>query len=102
MNKQEVMKEIQTIAKEHDFELTLKDVDELIKIFNETYVAIGEKLEEGTSANVGVVTVQKKRVAARSGVSKLGEEEKAWSTPEKIKIDLRAKASFVKANEQEI
>lgn len=102
MNKNEVLKVVKAIAKEHEFDCTLEDCNELIKIFTDVYTAVGEKLEVGQSANVGAVKVVKKEVAAKEGVSKLGEKEVHWKTNPKIKIDLKAKTSFIKENEKEI
>lgn len=120
MNKKDVIKVIQEIAKEYELvvpkkmelvegrelytigDLTQDDVDTLLKIFEDTFVALGEKLEIGESANVGVVKVTKKKVKERSGVSKLSEDEVEWTIPAKEKIVLAAKASFIKENEKEL
>ena len=100
MNKQTVLKIFKEKAGNHEFELTLKESNELLSIFEETIVALGEQLEVGESVNCGCIKIAKKRIAPRTGVSKLGEEEVPWSTPEKIKIVLSAKKSFEKEHEE--
>lgn len=102
MNKTDVIKTIQSVSKEHGFDFTQKDVDTLLKIFEDTFVALGEKLEIGESVNVGVVKVSKKQTKERSGVSRLSEDKVEWTIPAKEKIVLAAKASFIKENEKEI
>ncbi|MDY4127624.1 hypothetical protein [Peptostreptococcus porci] len=102
MNKNMVLKTLQEVAKEHGFEITLMEADELIKVFTETYVAIGEEIEVGDKANVGAVVVEKKQTKPRKGTSTLGDKEVDWEVPAKIIIDLKAKTSFKKEHEIEI
>ena len=100
MNKTEVVRLMQEIAKEKGIDVTQNEVKTLMEIFDETIAKVGETLEIGDSVNLGVVKVCKKKVAARSGVSKLEEgKEVPWKTPEKIKIVLSAKKSFEKETE---
>lgn len=102
MNKTNVIKTIQEVAVEHDFKFTQEDINELLKIFEESYVKLAEELEVGESVNVGCVKLSKKKVAKRQGTSKLGNQEVTWKTPEKIKLILSTKKSFEKEHEQEL
>ncbi|WP_312286782.1 hypothetical protein [Terrisporobacter sp.] len=102
MNKTDVIKTIQGVSKEFGFDLTQDNVDDLLKIFAKSYEVLGEELEIGDSVNVGVTVLTKKKTKARSGVSKLGEQEMSWSVPEKIKLVISTKKSFEKEHEQEI
>ena len=102
MNKNTVIKTIQSVAKEFGFDLTQDNVDDLLKIFTKTYETLGEELEIGESVNVGATVLTKKKTKARSGVSKLGEQEIEWSVPEKVKLVIGTKKSFEKDHEVEI
>lgn len=102
LNKNDVVKTIQEVAEKYDFKFLQKEVDTLIKIFNDTYVELGEKLEVGENVLVGVVKVSKKETKEQSGVSKLHGTETEWTVPAKEKIVLGAKTSFIKENEKEI
>lgn len=121
MNKTEVIETIKKVAKEFGFvvpkkmelkdgkkelytigDLTQDDIDDLLKIFAKSYEVLGEELEVGESVNVGATVLTKKKTKARSGVSKLGEQEINWSVPEKIKLVISTKKSFEKEHEQEI
>lgn len=102
MNKNTVIKTIQSVAKEFGFDLTQDNVDDLLKIFTKTYEVLGEGLEIGESVNVGATVLTKKKVAARKGVSKLGGEKIEWETPEKVKLKISTKNSFEKDHEVEI
>lgn len=102
MNKNTVIKTIQGVSKEFGFELTQDNVDDLLKIFAKSYEVLGEELEINESVNVGATVLTKKKTKARSGVSKLGEQEIEWSVPEKIKLVISTKKSFEKEHEQEI
>lgn len=118
MNKTDVIETIKEVAKEFGFvvpkkmelkagkkelytigDLTQDDVDDLLKIFTNTYEVLGEELEIGESVNVGATVLTKKKTKARSGVSKLGEQEIEWSVPEKIKLVISTKKSFEKEHE---
>lgn len=102
MNKTNVIKTIQEVAGEHDFKFTQEDINELLKIFEESYVKLAEELELGESVHVGCVKLSKKKMAKRQGTSKLGDKEVVWETPEKVKIVLSTKKSFEKEHEVEI
>lgn len=102
MNKNTVIKTIQGVSKEFGFELTQDNVDDLLKIFAKSYEVLGEELEISESVNVGATVLTKKKTKARSGVSKLGEQEINWSVPPKIKLVISTKKSFEKEHEQEI
>lgn len=102
MNKTTVIKTIQSVAKEFGFDLTQDNVDDLLKIFTKTYEVLGEELEIGESVNVGATVLTKKKTKARSGVSKLGEQEINWSVPEKVKLVISTKKSFEREHEVEI
>lgn len=120
MNKVTVIETIKEVAKEFGFvvpkkmelkdnkelytigDLTQDDVDDLLKIFTKTYEVLGEELEIGESVNVGATVLTKKKTKARSGVSKLGEQEVSWSVPEKVKLVISTKKSFEKEHEKEL
>lgn len=102
MNKNTVIKTIQGVSKEFGFELTQDNVDDLLKIFTKSYEVLGEELEVGESVNVGATVLTKKKTKARSGVSKLAEQEIQWSVPEKVKLIISTKKSFEKEHEVEI
>lgn len=87
MTKQNLVKEIANRA-----ELTQKDVakviDVLPEIIKET-VMNGDKI-----ALTGFITFDKKHIEAKSGVSKLGGVEKAWSTPERDEISVKLSKTY--------
>ena len=100
ITKNDVLKTIQKVAKAHDFDLSLKEVDEILTILEESIVEVGNALEVGESANVACIKVAKKETKKRKGVSKLSDQEVEWEVPGKIKIVLSAKKSFEKENEK--
>lgn len=107
MNKQEVSKLMQSIAKEQGFELTLKDVDALIKIFNDVILTIGENVEKKENGkgyntiNLGCVSITRKERKAREGKVKFKEgEDIDWTTPGREVISLKLKKSFEKEHEE--
>lgn len=102
MLKNDVLKVMQSIAKKKGYELTLQEVDEFLKIIEETYATVGEQLMPKESCNVGCIKVEKKEVKPRNGKSELNGKETTWSKPGLIKINLKAKDSFKKKHTTEI
>ena len=102
MNKNLVLKEMQSIAKEAGYDLTLAECEDFLKIMESTYATVGEKLEPGENANVGCIRVEKKETKERRGTSELNGKITEWVKPPSILIDLKAKASFKKEHITEI
>lgn len=102
MTKHEVLKLMQEVAREHGYNLSLEKLNDFLKIFDESYVRIGDELEFGETAYVGVVAVEKKKVEPREGTNILKGVETHWSKPARSKVQLKARPSFLKENEKEI
>lgn len=107
MKKIDICKEFQIIAKESGMDLTLKDVEQILDIFDSTVINIANKLEKKDNdkfetANLGCVTVSKVERKGRKGTSELGGKVIDWETPAKEIITLKLKKSFEKEHEIEI
>lgn len=107
MKKIEICKEFQMIAKESGFDLTLKDVEKILDIFDSTVVSIANKLEKKDNnkfetANLGCVTISKAERKGRKGTSELSGKVIDWETHAKEIITLKLKKSVEEDTSKEI
>lgn len=77
MKKNEVIKSVKTKAEEAGVKISAKDIEVVTTALYDTIV---EAVKSGDSVKFNEVTYSVKEVPAKSGVSKLGGVEKAWST----------------------
>lgn len=107
MLKGDVLKVFQKIAKEVGYDLSLEQVNELIKVFDDTIIETANKLEKKSNdkydtANLGCVTITKKERKGRKDSSELGGKIVDWETPDKEIISLRLKKSVEKDTSVEL
>lgn len=107
MLKGDVLKIFQKIAKGVGYDLSLEQVNELIKVFDDTIVETANKLEKKSNdkydtANLGCVTITKKERKGRKDSSELGGKIVDWETPDKEIISLKLKKSVEKDTSVEL
>ncbi|MGL5718463.1 MAG: HU family DNA-binding protein [Paraclostridium sp.] len=81
MKKQEFILEVTNIAKENGAKVSQEGVKQVIAAMEEVIGQVVAAQDEVAFAGIKIST---REVAAKSGVSVLGGEEKAWSTNAKI------------------
>ena len=87
MKMNEVVKMTKEIAEANGVKLSQKDVRVVIDALGET---VTNALRAGESCKVNDVTYSTVEVPSRSGVTKLGGEEKAWTTEAYTKVTVKA------------
>ena len=87
MKMNEVVKMTKEIAEANGVKLSQKDVRVVIDALGET---VTNALRAGESVKVNDVTYSTVAVPAKSGVTKLGGEEKAWTTEAYTKVTVKA------------
>lgn len=87
MVKNDLVKEISVRT-----ELSKKDVEAVLTALPEV---VKEAIAEGEDVKLtGFLTFSKKDIPAKSGVSKLGGVEKAWSTEPKSEVNVKLSKSY--------
>ena len=89
MNKTEMITKIQETV---DFEVTKKDLTQIIDAYSKV---IKEAVLAGDTVTIPeICKISSKEVAERSGVTKLGDVEKAWTKPAHKEATVKALKSF--------
>ena len=89
MNKNEMIKKIQETV---DFEVTKKDLAQIVDAYTNV---IKEAVLAGDTVTIPeICKISSKDVAERSGVTKLGDVERAWTKPAHKEACVKALKSF--------
>ena len=89
MNKNEMITKIQETV---DFEVTKKDLTQIVDVYTKV---IKETVLAGDTVTIPeICKISSKDVAERSGVTKLGDVEKAWTKPAHKEATVKALKSF--------
>ena len=89
MNKNEMINKIQETV---DFEVTKKDLAQIVDTYTKV---IKEAVLAGDTVTIPeICKISSKDVAERSGVTKLGDVEKAWTKPAHKEACVKALKSF--------
>ena len=89
MNKNEMINKIQETV---DFEVTKKDLTQIVDAYTNV---IKEAVLAGDTVTIPeICKISSKDVAERSGVTKLGDVEKAWTKPAHKEACVKALKSF--------
>ena len=89
MNKNEMITKIQETV---DFEVTKKDLTQIVDAYTNV---IKEAVLAGDTVTIPeICKISSKDVAERSGVTKLGDVEKAWTKPAHKEATVKALKSF--------
>ena len=89
MNKNEMINKIQETV---DFEVTKKDLAQIVDAYSNV---IKEAVLAGDTVTIPeICKISSKDVAERSGVTKLGDVEKAWTKPAHKEATVKALKSF--------
>ena len=89
MNKNEIITKIQETV---DFEVTKKDLAQIVDAYTNV---IKEAVLAGDTVTIPeICKISSKDVAERSGVTKLGDVEKAWTKPAHKEATVKALKSF--------
>ena len=89
MTKNEMITKIQETV---DFEVTKKDLTQIVDAFTDV---IKETVLAGDTVTIPeICKISSKDVAERSGVTKLGDAEKAWTKPAHKEATVKALKSF--------
>ena len=89
MTKNEMINKIQETV---DFEVTKKDLTQIVDAFTDV---IKEAVLAGDTVTIPeICKISSKDVAERSGVTKLGDVEKAWTKPAHKEACVKALKSF--------
>lgn len=89
MNKNEMITKIQETV---DFEVTKKDLTQIVDAYTKV---IKEAVLAGDTVTIPeICKISSKDVAERSGVTKLGDVEKAWTKPAHKEATVKALKSF--------
>ena len=89
MNKNEMINKIQEAV---DFEVTKKDLTQIVDVYTKV---IKETVLAGDTVTIPeICKISSKDVAERSGVTKLGDVEKAWTKPAHKEATVKALKSF--------
>ena len=89
MNKTEMINKIQETV---DFEVTKKDLAQIVDAYTKV---IKEAVLAGDTVTIPeICKISSKDVAERSGVTKLGDVEKAWTKPAHKEATVKALKSF--------
>ena len=89
MNKNEMINKIQETV---DFEVTKKDLAQIVDAYTKV---IKEAVLAGDTGTIPeICKISSKEVGERSGVTKLGDVEKAWTKPAHKEATVKALKSF--------
>ena len=89
MNKNEMITKIQETV---DFEVTKKDLTQIVDVYTKV---IKEAVLSGDTVTIPeICKISSKDVAERSGVTKLGDVEKAWTKPAHKEACVKALKGF--------
>lgn len=84
-----VIKTMQGKLEEKGLKVSQAETKEILKAMEETVAEVGKNLEVGETGVVGCLSLKRKDVAARTGVTKLRDVETEWSTPAHTKVDVK-------------
>lgn len=101
--KLETRKIMQKNLLEKGLKLSLAEVGEVLKALEETMLEMGQALEEKEYVSIGGITLKKKFVPERKGVSKLKPgEETEWTKPAHYKVEVKLKNALDKLLIEEV
>lgn len=97
------VKTLQKNLLEEGLKLSQDEVREVLKALEVTMQEIGESLEEKEYVSVGCVTLKKKFIPERKGVSKLKPgQETEWVKPAHYKVEIKLKNALDKLLTEEV
>ena len=84
------IKTMQENLNEKGLKLSQAEVREVFKALEETIVTVGKGLDVGESVRMGCLSLKKKDVPERKGVSKMQEgKETEWTVPAHTEVELK-------------
>lgn len=87
MTKSELIKNIA-----NETEMSKKDVEKVLTSFQNV---VKQGVSDGEKVSItGFIAFDKKHIDAKTGISRLGKDGKAWSTPEKDVISVKLSKSY--------